>query len=153
MHMKAILVSALVALLAGCNYDLPAVDSGSFELHYDGGIEKEELAQSQVEALSDWLRAHRTGWNYKMQSRPPALHLFLKRQGVTVVMVYIGKDSVAVGELVRPITAQERAKFYAVLTGFLMDDAELNRLLPPTWKQVSDRPNAHSAPGTRFAHL
>jgi hypothetical protein len=120
--MKFVVLAVLIGLVAGCKYDLPDVDNGSFELFQNGGIKKGELAKFQVTALTDWLRAHQSGWEYKIQDRPPALNIFLKRKEATLATVYIGKHSVAVGELVRPISPEERATLVSILAGFLTDE-------------------------------
>lgn len=120
--MKVILLTVLVSLLAGCRYDLPDVDGGTFELYQSHGIKKGELALFQIEALAEWLRAHRSGWKYRIEDRPPALHVVLKQKGKTVTVIDLGIHSIAVGELVRPIAPQERALLVAILAGFLVEE-------------------------------
>jgi hypothetical protein len=120
--MKIVFSLVALLLLAGCKYNLPAVDSGSVELHSDGHITRGELSKFQIDALSEWLRSHKTGWEFKIENRRPELVVHLKRKGSIVAAVDIGQGEVAVMDFVRSISAEERTKLYTILASFFTSE-------------------------------
>jgi hypothetical protein len=117
--MKIIPVLLAVLLLCSCKYELPAVDSGSIELHANGSVVKGDLSAAQISMLQDWLKSHQTGWEFKVEDRYPEMLVFLKRRGETVAVVDIRKTEIAVKNLVTPITEEDRAKLVLMLASFI----------------------------------
>jgi hypothetical protein len=117
--MKIIPVLLAVLLLCSCKYELPAVDSGSIELHANGSVVKGDLSAAQISVLQDWLKSHQTGWEFKVEDRYPEMLVFLKRRGETVAVVDIRKTEIAVKNLVMPITEEDRAKLVLMLASFI----------------------------------
>ena len=135
--MKSVLLLVTVLLLCGCKYDLPEIDGGSIELHSNGRVTKGELSPFQVEALKSWLDAHKTGWAFKVEDRPLEMLIFLRRRGATVATVDIRKDQMGVKNLVRPITAEDRASLLTILASFVVSKTEANQALEPTITTVT----------------
>lgn len=119
MHARLILVPCLLALLSGCKLELPAVDTGTTELHTMVGdrdqVSAGQLTETQVKALVAWLRARPTGWDYRIEDTAPGLLVHLKRGGTTVLVVNIRDNVVKVKDLFRAITPDEQAALLAML--------------------------------------
>ncbi|HEX2852144.1 MAG TPA: hypothetical protein VHO24_02820 [Opitutaceae bacterium] len=119
MPLKILSVLLLVALMAGCKVDLPAVDAGTVEINAGGRITKRELSKSQVKTLSDWIRTHQTGWSFKVEDSFPGRLISLKRGSATVAVVDMtGENRIKIKNLVRTLTPEDRTLLETVLASF-----------------------------------
>jgi hypothetical protein len=63
---------ALAAALCGCDLDVPAISSASYVVYAGGSPGRQTgLTAAQVEALSDWLSKHRSGWSRSVVTYVP----------------------------------------------------------------------------------
>ncbi len=119
MRAQGAFLLCLMVLLAGCKLELPAVDTGSIEHHEmvagSDRVITGTLSESQVKALADWLRAHVTGWDYRIEDTALGLLVHLRRGAVPVVVVNILEGEIKVKDLFRALTPDERATLLAIV--------------------------------------
>lgn len=110
---------SLALLLAGCRYDLPAVDAGSVETHsFVGGVDQAtmtKLSPAQIKALAEWFSAHPTGWSYRIADMAPGAFLYLKHGGQNVAGVNLRPEGIYVASYFRALTAAEHARLESMI--------------------------------------
>ena len=113
---RLILALSALLLLAGCNYELPKVDSGySYQMNGDGTSTKKELTFLQVSAFSEWCAAHRTGWAPKISDIAPQTMITFRRDGVDKISVIVAGTQLIVGSRSLSLTAEDAKVLRGIL--------------------------------------
>lgn len=128
MHLRIIPALLVFSLLCGCKVDLPAFDAASVELHKNGRVTRGDLSQIQADALADWVRTHRTGWEFRVDDAPlDGLLVFFKHRGVTVAVVGVRQSEIVIRGRVKAIAPDERAVLHTILASFITENKEANK--------------------------
>lgn len=115
--MKKLLVLPLLLLLAGCNVELPPIDSG-FVAHTWGvaaSPDKTELTPPQLAQLSAWFATHQKGWKYKITDTAPGTVLLLKDKAGRTTLVNLLGNTLWVGSRFKALTSEELRNFEKII--------------------------------------
>lgn len=123
---RSLILSLLLACaaLAGCDLDVPAMESASYEIYEKGSSSAPvELPPAQVQQLSAWLSTHRSGWSRTLVTHAPRVLLSARHADGETSGLNIWPSQVVAsgrfGQYLRNLTPSE----YAAIMTLVKPDA------------------------------
>jgi hypothetical protein len=115
-----VFATLISALIVGCNLDVPAITNAKYSLPQKNGAEESiQLSNMQIQQISTWLSAHRSGWSRSFVTYVPKHYISGNLVGGKYASLNIWTSQIVVvidsEQYVRSLSPAESASIMAIL--------------------------------------